>query len=126
MNSVEERRTRALSLATELFGPLIADLTSRAQAFEVPADEVDDEILDLFAEQVREIAESARTTAAAADEMGVRRGAHSLQGMSGTIGVATLSVVGVELSSAAKAHDFGRCGQLADALRRWQEAWSAA
>ena len=126
MSGVEERRLRAASLAAEIFDPLIADLSARAEAFAVPAEEVDDEILDLFAEQVKEIAEAAGAAANVEDETGIRRGAHSLQGMSGTIGVASLSVVGAELSAAAKAHDFGRCSRLAEALCRWQENWIAA
>ncbi len=102
-----------------LFLPLIPDLERRAAPFCVGSGEMDAEILALFAEQMGEIIRELPVAVRAANEMEVRRHAHSLTGMGGTVGEPEISVVGEELSGAAKAGDFARCGRLAAALQQW-------
>ena len=105
--------------ARTLFAPLIPDLARRTGTFCVNPMELDPEILELFGQQVEEIVHELPAAVRAANETEVRRHAHSLTGMGGTVGEPEISVVGEELSAAAKAGDFARCGQLVAALQQW-------
>ena len=107
----------------ELFAALIPDLERRVAPFHVGPGEMDAEILALFGAQMAEIVRDLPSAIRAANETEVRRFAHSLTGMGGTVGEAEISVVGEELSSAAKAGDFARCGRLAAALQQWLGAF---
>ncbi|MCX7010804.1 MAG: response regulator [Kiritimatiellaeota bacterium] len=102
-----------------LFANLIPDLDYRAAAFRVGSGEMDKEIMALFGAQMAEIIRDLPSAVWAANEIAVRRHAHSLTGMGGTVGEAEISVVGEELSVAAKAGDFARCGRLVAALQQW-------
>jgi PAS domain S-box-containing protein len=102
-----------------LFISLIPDLERRAAPFYIGPGEMDAEILALFSEQMGEIIRELPIAVRAANEMEVRRHAHSLTGMGGTVGEPEISVVGEELSAAAKAGDFARCGRLVAALQQW-------
>ena len=105
--------------AQTLFAPLIPDLARRVTPFCVNSTEMDREILELFGQQMAEIIDDLPTAVRAANEAEVRRHAHSLTGMGGTVGEPEISVVGEELSKAAKGGDFARCGRLVAALQQW-------
>ena len=101
---------------SKAFSDLIPDLSQRRQQFRVPDEYVDDDIRDAFNRQM-EIVEDALLTAVVSDDAdGIRRQAHSLQGMGGAAGFPEISVVGVELSHAAKNNNFTRCKALATRL----------
>ena len=106
-----------------VFGGLVPDLTSRRGAFAVDASEVDDELLTLFREHIGQLSESLGAACRARNEMDIRRDAHSLLGIGGTIGVPSLSVVAQDLSAAAKGGDFDRCAALSGALCEWVSTW---
>ncbi|MEI7437978.1 MAG: Hpt domain-containing protein [bacterium] len=99
--------------------PLLPDLAVQAEAYRVDTSGVDDEIRDLFKEQLGALAAALPLAVAASDWPTIRRHAHSLQGMGGTVGFPDLSVFGFELSAAAKAPDLARCGQLVEAMTSW-------
>ena len=105
--------------AAELFRDLIPDLTERATAFRVSGEFVDDAVLAAFERQMASAREALRTALKAADEAGIRRQAHSLQGMGGAAGAPEISVVGEELSRSARAGDFARCAVLTARLTEW-------
>jgi len=111
--------------ANSLFTALIPDLVRRAAPFHVGPGEMDAEILELFSAQMAELIRDLPAAVRAANETEVRRCAHSLTGMGGTVGEAEISVVGEELSAAAKAGDFARCGRLVTALQQWIAAFQA-
>ena len=102
-----------------IFAALIPDLGRRAALFNVGSGEMEAEIMALFCEQMSDIIRQLPQAASAANEAEVRRFAHSLTGMGGTVGEPEISVVGEELSTAAKAGDFARCERLAAALQQW-------
>ncbi|MEI6219275.1 MAG: response regulator, partial [bacterium] len=113
-----------LDLGTRWFHDLIPDLASRAQAFRTSADAVDEDIMRLFAEQMRLAIHALHGAIATGDMDGIRRQAHSLQGMGGTAGSPEISVVGEELSRCAKRGDLSRCGELTTRLDSWQTNWT--
>jgi HPt (histidine-containing phosphotransfer) domain-containing protein len=89
---------------------LVPDIRDRLAPYQVDTSAVDAEVLAFLVEQLREIM-AGLSVAVAGDEMGVRHAAHSLMGIGGTAGFPSLSVAGEELSRAAKAGDFQRCGR---------------
>ncbi len=115
----EPQVPRQMALAELLFAPLIPDLQRQTEGFRVNTDEVDAELLEIFFQQLRMVVVSLRQAMAARDGNGLRQGAHSLQGMGGTIGAPELSVVGVELRSAARQENFEHCDRLLVAIEEW-------
>jgi CheY-like chemotaxis protein/anti-sigma regulatory factor (Ser/Thr protein kinase) len=105
--------------AVTLFLDLIPDLAERAEAFRVSGEFVDDAVMAAFERQMASIRTSLKSALDAADEAGIRRHAHSLQGMGGTAGTPEISVIGEELGRSAKAGDFARCTALALRLEDW-------
>lgn len=110
---------KGLVPAEAVFAAWIPDLPHRTDAFRVNTSEVDDEILALFFEQLAQNVSALAHAIAHRDTEGVRENAHSLQGTGGTVGAPELSVVGVELSAAARRGDFDRCAGLLGALHAW-------
>jgi HPt (histidine-containing phosphotransfer) domain-containing protein len=110
---------RTLAPAEPVFAPLIPDLRRMADTFRVNTSEVDAEIMELFVEQLGLTVSDLVRAVAARDAAGVRQGAHSLQGMGGTVGAPEVSVAGVELGAAARRDDFDRCARLLAALQEW-------
>ena len=106
------------SLRTRLL-PLLPDLEVQALAFRVDTSEIDDEIRDLFRQQLGGLVSALPQAVAVSDWDSVRRHAHSLQGMGGAVGFPDLSVAGCALSAAVKAPDPARCRQLAEAMTSW-------
>lgn len=114
-----DRNRDGTNEAARLFLDLIPDIPERADLFRVSNEFVDDAVLAAFERQMQASTQELRTALNAADEASIRRQAHSLQGMGGAAGVPEISVVGEELSRAAKAGDLTRCASLAARLAEW-------
>ncbi len=110
-------------LASACFAPLVPDLARRAGPFRVNPTELDADILALFVEQMVAIIRDLPSAVEKADASAIRQHAHSLMGMGGTVGEPEISVVGEDLSTAAKSGDMARCRQLAAALAQWIAAF---
>jgi len=111
----------AAAAARDLFIGLLPDIVERADEFRVDTDVIDAEILDLFTEKMRVTAITLAAACARHDEQAIRDKGHSLEGMGGTMGFAEISVVGRELSRAARAQEWDRCAALAERLSRWTD-----
>ncbi|MCF7837293.1 MAG: SpoIIE family protein phosphatase [Candidatus Marinimicrobia bacterium] len=107
------------------FADLIPELDARAEGYRTSLEGVDDQILDLFGEQLRLAARALSAAVAAGSFTAIREQAHSLTGMGGAVGVPEISVVGDELSRQAKQGNLARCGELADRLSGWLVSWTA-
>ena len=110
---------RQAALAEALFAPLVPDLRRLAEGYRVNTSEVDAELLEIFFQQLRLVVDALQPAVAGREVAVIRQGAHSLQGMGGTIGVPELSVVGAELSAAAQCAAFDRCRHLVAAVVEW-------
>ncbi len=110
--------------ARQGFGGMVPDLAERCREFAVDASEVEDEMMSIFKPHIGGVIAAIAVAAANRSEPEIRRSAHSLRGMGGTIGVPTLSVVAAELSEAAKRGDYSGCLALARGLQEWDRAWS--
>lgn len=111
--------------ALGVFLDLIPDLNERAEDFRVSSEFVDDAVLAAFERQMASVRAALKSALDAADEAGIRRQAHSLQGMGGAAGAPEISVVGEELSRSAKDGDFVRCAQLAARFEDWSDQRAA-
>ena len=117
------------NLGTAYFLDLIPDMVLRAETFRTSWDITDEELMRVFAEQMRLTIHALYGAVENNDADRIRRQAHSLQGMGGTAGAPEISVVGEELSRLAKQGDLERCRHLITRLERWQgdrEVTSAA
>lgn len=108
------------------FLDLIPDLAERSETFRTSSKSISEKILRVFAEQMRLTIRTLQKAVEAGDEDGIRRQAHSLQGMGGTAGVPEISVVGEELSRFAKQGDLEHCRELTVRLDCWQTDWDSA
>ncbi len=117
---------RSIPPAEPVFEEMIPGLRRLADAYRVNTAEVDAEILELFVAEIRRVVTALQQAVVARDWAGIRWGAHSLQGMGGTIGAPELSVVGVEMSSAAKREDAARCTSLLGGLQEWMRRMEPA
>lgn len=112
-------------LGTSCFLEIIPELAARAKTFRTSSKNVNANILRVFAEQMRLTIRALKEAIEAGHEDDIRRQAHSLQGMGGTVGVPEISVVGEELSLLAKRGELDRCRELAIRLDRWQTDWDS-
>ncbi|MCX7818992.1 MAG: Hpt domain-containing protein [Kiritimatiellae bacterium] len=101
---------------------LIPDIETRAAPFRVSEPATDAEIREIFCDHLAEQLGAARNACAAHDAEAVRALGHSLQGAGGTVGLAAVSVVGLELCSAARAGEWDRCSALLERLQQWLTA----
>lgn len=108
-----------MSAALNLFDDLISDLTNRAEAFRTDMDVLDDELLELFLTEIRRVVDGLFKTIPDQDEHAIREYAHSLLGMGGVAGSPEISVVGEEVSKAAKMQEWERCTILTQTLDKW-------
>ena len=116
----------AAAAARSLFVSLIPDLVQQSHEYIVDTDVIDAEILELFADKMRATADALTVACARHDVQVVRDKGHSLEGMGGTLGFPEISVVGRELSQAARSGDWSRCAAFAERLSRWVGTLSPA
>jgi len=75
---------------------LIPGLDGRLAQFLVDTDEVDDELVEVFIEELQRLTDELKAGMAGNDSEMVRMAAHSIKGMGGTIGLPEISVLGLE------------------------------
>lgn len=103
---------------------LIPDLVAKTAPFIVDTQEVDDELVAVFVDEIR------RLTGELHDGIGqnngdmVRMASHSIKGMGGTMGLPEISVLGLEIENMAKEDRLEEARPLVDALVRWMATLS--
>lgn len=112
-------------LARQWLLPLIPDLAARSEAYRTDFGGMGDGLLHAFLQQIDLAAQGIGKAIAQADELGIRRHAHTLQGMGGTVGLPEISVLGDILGTAARAGDFAHCRALLHALIGWRDTSQA-
>ena len=103
----------------EWVADLIPGLSGQLDQFRVDTDEVDDELIDIFIEELRRLAGELQVGMDAGDPEATRMAAHSIKGMGGTIGLPEISVLGLTIENAAKADRLQEARPLVDALVSW-------
>ncbi len=98
---------------------VIPDLDARKGQFVVDAEEMDDELMEVFCGELRRLMGELLEGLHQNDAAMVATAAHSIKGMGGTIGLPELSVVGMEIEVRAKAANLPDAMPLITALGAW-------
>lgn len=106
---------------TEWVAELIPGLEARKSPFVVDTDEVDDELVEIFIEELRRLSGELGQGLATHDPDRIRMAAHSIKGMGGTIGLPEISVLGLEVENTAKEDRLADAEPLVQGLTVWME-----
>lgn len=106
---------------TEWVANLVPDLEAKKVPFLVDTDEVDDELIEVFIEELRRLTGELQEGLAGNDDEMVRMAAHSIKGMGGTIGLPEISVLGLEVENCAKEDRLPDAQPLVGALVDWMQ-----
>ena len=98
---------------------LIPDLKAKEGAFVVEAIEPDEELLEIFVEELTRQSDAIKEGLAGNDMQMVREAGHSIKGMGGTIGLPEISVLGLTFEESAKANDIERLNSMSSAIANW-------
>ncbi len=103
----------------EWVADLIPGLEGQLAPFIVATDEVDDELVEVFIEELIRLSGELQEGLQGSDAEMVRAAAHSIKGMGGTIGLPEISVLGLTIENAAKQDRMEDARPLVDALANW-------
>ncbi len=106
---------------TEWIGELIPNLAARLDPFIVDTDEMDDELIEIFVEEVERLTGELQDGLAQNDSEMLRMASHSIKGMGGTMGIPEISVLGLEIENMTKEGRLTETQPLIDGLARWVE-----
>lgn len=102
---------------------LIPDLDSKLEPFVVDSDEVDEELVGIFIEELTRLAGELCEGLADHDVQKIRGSAHSIKGMGGTIGLPEISVVGWTIENMAKENKLSDAKPLVASLSDWLDSF---
>lgn len=108
----------------EWVADFIPSLSSRVDQFTVDTDEVDDELIEVFLDELRRLTGDLKEGLLASDNEIVRAAAHSIKGMGGTIGLPELSVLALEIETLAKDDCLENAIGMVEALVNWMKSLS--
>lgn len=106
---------------TEWVTDLIPELEARKVQFMVSTEEMDDELIEVFIEELQRLVGELQQGFSGNDPEMIRMAAHSIKGMGGTIGLPEISVLGLEIENTAKEDRMPDAGPLITALASWME-----
>lgn len=106
---------------TEWIADLIPELEARKVQFMVDTDEMDDELVQVFIEELERLVGELQQGFSGDDPEMVRMAAHSIKGMGGTIGLPEISVLGLEIENTIKEDRIPDAEPLITALASWME-----
>jgi len=98
---------------------LVPDLSAKAEPFRVDTDEVDDELIEVFIDEIKRLVGELQEGLAANDPELVRMASHSVKGMGGTIGLPEVSVLGLEIENLAKEDRVPDADEMINGLAKW-------
>lgn len=98
---------------------LIPEMDSLLDQFVVDTDEVDDELIEVFIEEISRLTGELQAGVEQGDLEMVRMAAHSIKGMGGSMGLPEISVLGLEVENIAKEERLSDARPLIDALALW-------
>lgn len=103
----------------EWVAELIPDVEAKVAPFTVDTDEVDDELVDVFVDEIRRLSGELQDGIDQGNGDMVRMASHSIKGMGGTMGLPEISVLGLEIEDMAKDDRLADAKPLVDALAEW-------
>lgn len=109
----------AFPRAIEMVRNLVPGLDGRISQFEVETFEMDEELIEAFCEEVDRIGGDLQSGLDESDNEKIRVAAHSMKGMSGTMGLPEISVLAQEIELTLRGGDQERCAILCESLIQW-------
>ena len=103
----------------EWVAELIPSLAEQLDQYVVATDEMDDELIEVFIEEIQRLTAELQDGIRNNDAEMVRTAAHSIKGMGGTIGLPEISVLGLEIEKRAKEDRPQDAGPMVNALADW-------
>jgi HPt (histidine-containing phosphotransfer) domain-containing protein len=103
----------------EWVAELIPDLAVRIDQFVVDTEELDDELVEVFIEEIQRLTGELQQGLAKNDGEIIRMAAHSIKGMGGTMGLPELSVLGLEVENLVKEDRIPDARPLIEGLANW-------
>lgn len=103
----------------EWIADFIPGLESRKEQFVVNTDEVDDELVEVFIEEIRRLTNDLQEGLEQHNAEIVRGAAHSIKGMGGTLGLPEISVFALEVETLAKEENLEPVRPFVEALASW-------
>ena len=103
----------------EWVAELIPEMDARRGQFVVYTDEVDDELVEVFIEELQRLTGELQEGLEKSDPEMVRMAAHSIKGMGGTIGLPEISVLGLEVENLTKDDRMPDAQPLVSGLAHW-------
>ena len=103
----------------EWVADLIPDLSARIDQYIVDTDELDDELVEVFIEEIKRLTGDLKQGLIQEDHEQIRMAAHSIKGMGGTMGLPEISVLGLEIEIMAKEDRLMDANPLVEALANW-------
>lgn len=116
----------ALAREIEMVRDLVPDVEERMLQFEVAPFELDEELVSAFHEELERLSGEMQAGLDASEDEPVRLAAHSIKGMSGTMGLPEISVLAREIELTLRAGERERFLQLSNALIRWARELTAS
>ena len=104
---------------TEWVAELVPDLAARLDPFTVDTEDVDDELIEVFIDEIKRLSGELVDGLDRNDGEMVRMAAHSIKGMGGTMGLPEISVLGLEIEIRAKTERLADTRPLVDAMAEW-------
>lgn len=98
---------------------VVPAVRSRMDQYTVDTSEVDDELFEIFMEQINLNSEGIERAMTSGNLMEASKEAHSIKGMGGTAGFPELSVLAEELEHAAAAANVELVNTLYRAMKQW-------
>ena len=100
---------------------LIPDLDEKKKPFMVGSVEADEELVEVFFEELERLNSELKEGLSQNNSQLVREAAHSIKGMGGTLGVPEISALGYAVEMAGKEERLTDARPLVDALTDWLE-----
>lgn len=98
---------------------LLPDVDAQVAAFTVETDEMDEELISVFIDEVQRLSDQLVQGLDLNDRELVRLAAHSIKGMGGTMGLPELSVLALEIENHAKRGELAPSAPLVHGLTAW-------
>ena len=104
---------------TEWVAGLVPDLAAKMEPFIVDTEELDDELVEVFMDEINRLTSELLEGLAQSNADAIQAAAHSIKGMGGTMGLPEISVLGLEVEGMAKTDRLTDARPLVDALAEW-------
>jgi HPt (histidine-containing phosphotransfer) domain-containing protein len=104
---------------TEWIAQFIPGLEARKEMFVVDTDEVDDELVEVFIDEILRLTADLQDGLKQHKAEIIRGAAHSIKGMGGTLGLPEISVLALEIENRAKEGLLDEARPMVDSLADW-------